>query len=340
MIEVVAAAIDATEDEVFALEVGATRAAFVGSPLWYALPPGGMPDPGAPLDDVIDWCGSAIGMRRDVLALGAMIGLVWEIYAAHGWAIAAAHAAIGDFVEIHAQVAARARDRVIAATAGIVAEMNPDLAALEAVGVEPPGGDLVRGTLVSAIRVVADEAGRADHEAVIDHVAQMFGLTLPPAPVTNVQPLDDVGAALHDLGRHEWTWAHVAEWRDGDALLLAKAIARGCGAARVVELLVRIRHEVADRLAGLVVEAWHGEVAQVVAQASVFGETPLVDAVLDLAEGAAARAGLRIARSAVAMWEGGRAEDLRAVCSELLGDPRDVRPLWEAHVDALREASA
>ena len=340
--EAAARAIGATTDEAAALAAAAVRPAFAGSPLWFALPPSIAPDADAPLAELIAWCAEL----PDVSALGAAVGLVHEVYAAHGWAIAAAQAAAGERVlpDVEDDVAARARARFVIETASAVAAAAPDLAALAAVAADPAGGDLVRGVLAAMIETVAaqpaiDARPNARAEATLDEVAALFELELAPAPTARDDSnLADLWAALHDLGRHAWTWDAAGEWLDGDPLIFAKAIARGRGRADVVELIERVRRELVPRLATAVEATWHAEVDRTRRAAVLAESTPLAAAIYELASAAAERAAIRLAAAARARWERRTGEDLATVCAELLGDPRDLSTLWEAHVPAIRAA--
>ncbi|MEP6861962.1 MAG: hypothetical protein ABJE66_15165 [Deltaproteobacteria bacterium] len=337
-----ARAIGATAEEANALAVAAVRPAFAGSPLWFALPPNLAPDADAPVGELIAWCAEV----RDGEALGAAVGLVHEVYAAHGWAIAAAQAAAGERVvpDVADAVAARARARFVIETASAVAAADPDLAALAAVAVEPAGGDLVRGALAALIDTVAAEPPigarpSARAEATLDEVAALFEVALPPAAAgRDDASLADLWGAVHDLGRHPWMWDAVAEWLDGDPLIFAKAIARGRGRADVVELIERMRHELVARLAAAVEATWRAEVERTRRVAVLAESTPLADAIYALASTAAEGAAVRLATAARARWERRAGEELATVCAELLGDPRDLSALWEAHVPAIRAA--
>ena len=337
-----ARAIGATAEEADVLAAAAVRPAFAGSPLWFALPPSVAPDADAPIGELIGWCAEL----RDHEALGAAVGLVHEVYTAHGWAVTAAQAAAGDraLPDVADAVAARARARFVIETASAVATADPDLAALAAVAAEPAGGDLVRGALAALIETVAAQpqiAARpsARAEATLDEVASLFELALPPAVAgRDDASLADLFGAVHDLGRHEWTWDAVAEWRDGDPLIFAKAIARGRGRADVVELIERMRHELGARLAAAVEATWRSEVERTRRAAVLAESTPLAAAIYELASTAAEAAAVRLAAAARARWERRAGEDLATVCAELLGDPRDLSALWEAHVPAVRAA--
>jgi hypothetical protein len=338
-----ARAIGATAEEANVLAAAAVRPAFAGSPLWFALPPSIAPGADAPVGELIAWCAEL----RDREALGAAVGLVHEVYTAHGWAIAAAQAAAGERVvpDLAEAVAARARARFVIETASAVAEADPDLAALAAVAVEPAGGDLVRGALAALIETVAARppiAARpgARAEATLDEVAALFEVALPPAapPGRDDSSLADLWGAVHDLGRHAWTWDAVAEWLDGDPLIFAKAIARGRGRADVVELLERVRQELVARLAAAVEATWRAEVERTRRVAVLADSTPLAAAIYELASTAAEHAAVRLATAACARWDHRTGEDLATVYAELLGDPRDTSALWEAHVPAIRAA--
>lgn len=337
-----ARAIGATAEEASALAAAAVRPAFAGSPLWFALPPSVAPYADAPIGELIAWCAEL----PDREALGAAVGLVHEVYAAHGWAIAAAQAAAGERVvpDVAEAVAARARARFVIETASSVAAADPDLAALAAVAAEPAGGDLVRGALAALIETVAAQppiAARpsARAEATLDEVASLFEIALPPAaPGRDDASLADLFGAVHDLGRHEWTWDAVAEWLGGDPLIFAKAIARGRGRADVVELIERMRRELVARLAAAVEATWRAEVERTRRVAVLAESTPLAAAIYELASTAAEGAAVRLATAVHARWEHRAGEDLATVSAELLGDPRDVSALWEAHVPAIRAA--
>jgi len=336
-------AIDASDIDAVALARAAIRPAFAGSPLWYALPPSEAPDAGTPLGELVAWCAEAAG--RDVAGLGAAIGLVHELYTAHGWAIAAAQAAAGERPlpgGLAATVPALARARFVIATAELVADADPDLAALEELEA-PVGGDLARGVLAKLIEAAAGDdetaAGEARAEATLDEVAYLFETALPPAPAAApVAPVEDLLVALHALGKDAWTWGSTAEWLDEDPLLLVKAIARAQGRSRFGVLVEGIRGELMTMLASLVALAWRGCVERVGRAARQVTAPRLDLAVIELAETAAAAAATRLATAAHAHWTGRAGEDLVALCRELLGDPRDVSALWERDAPAIRAA--
>jgi hypothetical protein len=340
--EAAARAIDATAEQAETLAAAAIRPAFAGSPLWFALPPSTAPDAEAPLGELIAWCADV----RDLTALGAAVGLVHEIYAAHGWAVAAAQAAAGEraLPDVAGDVAAYARARFVIDTASRVEAAAPDLAALAAVAVEPSGGDLVRGALAALIETLAarppsDARPSARAEATLDELAALFEVELAPAPSARDDAnLADLWAALHDLGRHAWSWDAVAEWLDADPLIFAKAIARGRGRAEVVALIERVRRELVPRLADTVEASWRAEVERTRRGAVLAESTPLAVAIYELASTAAERAAVRLATAARARWEHRAGEDLATVCAELLGDPRDFSSLWDSHVPAIRAA--
>jgi hypothetical protein len=318
------------------------RPAFAGSPLWFVLPASSAPDAGAPVEDLVAWC-AGIGDRAE---LDAASGLVHEIYTSHGWAIAAAQAAAGDraLPDVAGDVAAYARARFVIETASTVAEAAPDLAALAAVAADPAGGDLVRGALAALIETLAtrptiDVRPSARAEATLDELAALFEVELAPAPAERDDSnLADLWAALHDLGRHAWSWDAVAEWLEGDPMIFAKAIARGRGRADVVALLERVRGEAIARLDDAVAATWRGEVESTRRRAVLAESTPLAVAIYELASTAAERAAARLAAAAHARWDRRPGEDLAAVCAELLGDPRDVSALWDGHAPAIRAA--
>ena len=342
--EAAALAIGASRDEATMLATAALRPSLAGSPLWYALSPSAAPSASAPLAELLEYCATAVAAPRDVAGLGALVGLIHEVYAAHGWAVAAAHAAVGARAlpdRLAATVTERARERFIVETASVVAACPPDLAALVAIAAVPPAGDLVRGTLAKLIETFALMAPTASTpEATLDEVAGLFAIELPPAAVAEVvdSDLDDVLVSLHELGRHEWSWESVEDWTTGDPLMFAKAVTRGRGFTELTGVLERVRGELAELVTDLVTDTWRDAVERARDAAAIAAAVPLADAILDLADAAAARAAERLGAIARTQWQGGRAESITAVCAELLGDPRDVSTLWEAHVPAIRIA--
>ncbi|MEO8554823.1 MAG: hypothetical protein ABI678_32820, partial [Kofleriaceae bacterium] len=185
-------ALDAGDEAAVELARAAIRPAFAGSPLWYVLPPSEAPDATTPLAELVAWC--AATAARDVAGLGAVVGLVHELYAGHGWALAAAQAAVGDraLPEVAANVAALARARFVIATADLVADTDPDLDALAELAA-PVGGDLTRGVIAKLIEAAAGDeppaAADARAEATLAEVALLFDIALPPAPTPGPQPV-------------------------------------------------------------------------------------------------------------------------------------------------------
>ena len=342
--EAAALAIGASRDEATMLATAALRPGLAGSPLWYALPPSAAPSASAPLAELLEYCATAVAAPRDVAGLGAVVGLIHEIYVAHGWAVAAAHAAVGARAlpdQLAATVTERARARFVVETERLVAACAPDLAALVAIAAVPPAGDLVRGTLAKLIETFAVTAPAASTpEATLDEVAALFAIELPPAPAIadDDRDLDDILVSLHELGRHECSWESVEEWAMGDPLIFAKAVTRGRGFADLTGVLERVRGELAELVTDLVADTWRDAVDHARRAAVMVAPAPLADAILDLADAAAARAAERLGAIARTQWQGGRAESIAAVCAELLGDPRDISTLWEAHAPAIRAA--
>lgn len=337
MTSAAAFALDASDDDAVILAHAAIRPAFAGSSLWYVLPPSEAPDAGAPLSELVAWCAATAG--RDVAGLGAVVGLVHELYTAHGWALAAAQAAVGDraLPVLAASVAALARARFVLATAELVADADPDLEALAELSA-PVGGDLARGVIAKLIEAAAsDVIPELDADATLDEVASLFEVALPPASPTALAPLADLVGALHALGKDAWTWDATSEWLGGDPLLVVKAIARAQGRTELGILVERVRAELVTMLGALVELAWRECVERVRLAAQHVG-SPLAAAVLDLADGAAAAAATRLATATRAHWAGAPGEDLAALCTELLGDPRDVSALWSDHAQAIRAA--
>jgi hypothetical protein len=335
-------AIDASQEEAIAIATSSVRPGFAGSPLWFALPPSAAPSATAPLAELVEWCAGAVAVR-DVAALGEVVGLIHEVYAAHGWAIAAAQAAAGAraLPDVAEAVAQRARDAFVVETAALVAACAPDLAALVAIAAEPPAGDLVRGVLAKTIEVFAAASPVPSYpEATLDEIAELFATALPPAPPEpeSDRDLDDLLVCIHDLGRHEWSWDHVDEWTTGDPLIIAKAVARGRGFTELVVSLEQIRLDVAEHVTERVAATWREAVERVKRTAVITTASPLADAIAGLADDAAVRAATRLATTAHAQWTGRGDEDLVTVCAELLGDPRDISTLWEAHAPAIRAA--
>ena len=342
--EAAALAIGASRDEATMLATAALRPSLAGSPLWYALLPSPAPSASAPLAELLEYCATAVAAPRDVAGLGALVGLIHEIYAAHGWAVAAAHAAVGARAlpdRLAATVTERARERFIVETANVVAACPPDLAALVAIAAVPPAGDLVRGTLAKLIETFALMAPRGEHARGDDRRSRgAVRDRAPPAPVIAepLADLDDVLVSLHELGRHEWSWESVEDWTTGDPLMFAKAVTRGRGFAELTGVLERVRGELAERVTDLVADTWRDAVDRARDAAVIAAPAPLADAILDLADAAAARAAERLGAIVRTQWQGGHAESITAVCAELLGDPRDISTLWEAHVPAIRIA--
>jgi len=336
-------AIDASQEEAIVIATSAVRPELAGSPLWFALPPSVAPSANAPLAELVEWCAGALE-ERDAVALGEVTGLIHELYSAHGWAIAAAQTAAGSraLPDVAAAVAQRVRDALVIETAALVATCEPDLAALVAIAAEPPAGDLVRGVLANTIEVFAATRPTPSYpEATLDEVAALFAIAIPP--VTQPEPesesnLDDLLTCIHDLGRHEWSWDHVADWTTGDPLIIAKAVARGRGFTELVASLEQVRIDVAELVAEQVTVTWRDAVERTKRTAMIRAASPLADAIAELADAAAVRAVTRLATSAHARWSGRVGEDLAAVCAELLGDPRDISTLWEAHAPAIRDA--
>jgi hypothetical protein len=333
-----AIAVAASDAETTALVAAARRPAVAGSPLWRVLERRTR----AP----------AFGRNRDVAALGAQVGAVCERYFVGGWAIAAATAAAGDaaarmpaWPELVAAVSARARARFVAESAGDVAAHAPDRDALVASNAVPPAGDIVRGALAALIASLAElelaagPTAETQLDAMLDVGARW--LELPAAagePALDVPALHELVACLHDAGVAAWTWDAVATWQTGDALVLAKAIARGLGVGELVATLETTHVRLAEIVARLVEVAWRTEVEAVRRAALAAPPHRLADAIVELATHASVLAARRLAIAARALWDGEPGEDLGALVAELLGDPRDNPALWAAHAPAIRAA--
>jgi hypothetical protein len=344
--------VDASEAEVAALVAATRRPDLADLPLWSALERVETPPEGSTTAELAAWASVQLQRHRDVVALGALIGTVVETYLVRGWAVAAATAAAGDaaamlppFDDLVARVADRARTRFIAETADDVATRPPERDAMIELGCAPPGGDIVRGALATAIEAIGNSApidgptAVARLDASLDVAAQMLELpTAPRSDATAVVELGPVIACLHDAGDSEWTWQAIADWETADPLVFAKAVARGLGVATLVPTFEAMRDKLAGALAWLVEAAWRTEVAAARRAALDEPPDPLAEAIVELATKASVLAARRLATAALARWDGTRGEDLRELCAELLGDPRDCPVLWEASVPAIRAA--
>jgi hypothetical protein len=341
--------IDASDAETAALVAAARRPELADSPLWRALERVDAPGLDAPLVEVVAWCGRQIGARRDAVALGAVVGAICEAYLVRGWAVAAATVAAGDaatrlpdFDALADEVAACARARFVGETGDDVAARPAERDVLVEIGAAPPGGDLVRGALAKLIEAVGElepapgPTCAAQIAATFDRAAAALELPASPDPSTGIVELGDVVACLHDAGSAAWTWDELDTWQFGDPFLYAKAVARGLGAAPLVDVLEDARMKIADLVGKLLDVAWRTEVLAVRGHALEETPSPLAAAIVELASDAAVIAARRVAAAARARWTGAPGEDVRALCAELLGDPRDCPPLWEPSAPAIR----
>jgi hypothetical protein len=344
--------IDASEPETAALVAATRRPELADLPLWSALERVEAPPRDSTTAELATWASGLVQRRRDVVALGALIGMVVETYLVRGWAVAAATAAAGEaaahlpaFDDLVARVADRARTQFIAETADDVASRPPERDALIELGCAPPGGDIVRGALAAAIEAVGNVApiegpsAAARLDASLDAAARLLEVAIAGlSGATATVDLAPVIACLHDAGMSEWSWQAIADWETGDPLVFAKAVARGLGVAALVPTLEQMRTKLADALGWLVEAAWRTEIEAARRAALDEPPDPIAEAIVGLATKASVIAARRLATAALARWTGTRGEDVRELCAELLGDPRDCPVLWEASVPAIRGA--
>ena len=141
---------------------------------------------------------------------------------------------------------------------------------------------------------------------------------------------DSAGARIDAQQRQasmdeRWSWASVDAWLHRDPLAPGKALARVTGLP-IAAMLDDVRTAIARELDGLVAIAWRRAIADALTDAPAAASSPIVDAILALADAATEYAARRLASEGP------------AIVGELLGDPRDCPEAWQGSAAAIRAA--
>ena len=312
-----------------------------------------IPGPDRPARELAAWCAdrlvSAANTPSGLWAIGRAAGELGRVFAQRGWAVVAAMFAAGDLAalmdwdrlvpavarEVSTRWARARLDRVVA---------MPRAELLALAGGDPPGSALVIEAmhgLASAITsgpaaVGPTPTSRMHHS--LDVAASWLGAPQLGAHMmtATTDGTVELAAAVAAFGGGAWTWEGLAAWRAGDPLAGAKAVARVHGLGAWVTAIDDLQRELAPRLDQLVAEHWE-EAAR---RAVVPSTDPIVVAIADLAEHAAATAARELGAAVRARWEGRDGGDapIAQQCQRLVGDPREQPALWRAAIAPLLTA--
>lgn len=304
-----------------------------------ALP--AVPDIAAPVHELIMWCSGIL--NTDFWRLGRVLGTVHDMYIHGGWAVTAAMVAAGDdagdfpdWDELVGLTSQTGSLRFADFACAELAALPPDVDRLDAIACPAPGRNLAAAALATAaawitterIRTVPARARLDDLFATLEGIDTSAPVA-PSAPDTSIDPSTLTGWLEHERAA-DWTWTAVTAWRHGDPLALGKAIARVSGWP--TSILDDIRIAVADQLDDLVALAWQHALAEARGRLTEPRTSPLVHAIVVLADAAAGRAAAELVDTVRA----GR--DPRPVLGRLLGDPRACPEAWQASAPAIRAA--
>jgi hypothetical protein len=281
---------------------------------------GDVPDRGAPVDELVAYCANA------PLPIG--VALVREAYVHGGWAVAAATLVADVSWDLVENVSRAATARFVDDACRELEAGEPIAARLDAIGEPAPGRELSTTARARIIDAALADARAAPARARLAHAL----MTVDAVIAGTVVPEDaierdvDRGPLVAWLAIDEpWTWASVDAWRHRDPLAPGKAIARAAGIA-IAPLLDEVRIAIARELDGLAAIAWRRAIAAARAELPEAASSPIVDAILALADAATDYAARRLASEGP------------AVVGELLGDPRNCPDAWQGSAAAIRAA--
>jgi hypothetical protein len=281
---------------------------------------GEVPEPGAPLDDLVEFCAGE--------PLPLVLALVREAYVHGGWAVTAATLVADVSWDLVDAVSRVASARFVERALGDLDAGAPMIDRLDAIAEPAPGRELVAAAHARIADAVLVGGRAAAARARLGHALATADAVIAGAPLPDAPDERDVdpGALVAWLAIDDpWSWASVDAWLRRDPFAPGKAIARVTGLP-IAAMLDEVRAAIASELHALASVAWRRAIADARADAPAVASSPIVDAIVALADAATDYAARRLASEGP------------AVVGELLGDPRDCPDAWQGSAAAIRAA--